>query len=497
MKWPSLLFIDGKWRQPQQGRTMPVVNPATEERFHSVSLATAEDVDAAVLSAKNALQGGKGGWAGSSGKERAELLREIAGKMEEAKERMARTESLDCGKPLKEARADVDDAVKCIQYYATLAEKLDEEQDANIPVPDSDFTTTIRKEPVGVVAAITPFNFPLLMAVQKMAPALAAGCTIVIKPSELTSLSTLLLAEIIQQTKLPEGVVNVLTGDGPTTGAPLVNHPDVDKVSFTGSLRTGSSIMSAAAADIKKVSLELGGKSPMLVFDDVQDIDAVVEWIMFGIFWNQGQVCSATSRVMVQEGIADELIERLIEKTKVINIGDPLTTPNPCMGPLISETQYKKVLNYVEEAKRGSNARLIAGGERPPHLQNGYFLQPTIFRDVDTSSKLWKEEIFGPVLCVRTFKDEQEAIAEANNTEYGLGAAVMSADNDRCKRVVRAFKAGVVWVNCSQPVFFEAPWGGMKRSGLGRELGPWGLDAFLEVKQVTTWKGQQWGWYAS
>jgi betaine-aldehyde dehydrogenase len=488
------LYINGAWVTPVKGGTFPVVNPATGEVFHNAPLATAEDIDLAVKAARQAFDNDEeGSWRRTTGKQRAVYLRAIANKILELKLPLARLESLDCGKPLKESTNDMGDCATYFEYYAGLAEKLDNEQETPVEVPDPDFTTVVRKEPVGVVAAITPWNYPLLMATQKVAPALAAGCTVILKPSELSPLTALELAAIAHGVGLPPGVFNVITGDGPNTGAPLSQHPGVDKVSFTGSVPTGSRIMATAAADIKKVSLELGGKSPMIVFDDV-DIDTACEWIMFGIFWNQGQVCSATSRVLLQETIAERVIGRLKEAVGVINVGDPLTTHDPAMGPIISQAQYEKIINYIRDAKEGG-ATLVTGGERPEGLERGYFLKPTIFANVDKSSRIWREEIFGPVLSIRTFKDEREAVEEANDTTYGLGAAVLSSDPQRCARVARAFRAGVVWVNCSQPAFVQAPWGGMKRSGLGRELGPWGLDAFLELKQICSYKGKHWGWY--
>jgi betaine-aldehyde dehydrogenase len=333
------------------------------------------------------------------------------------------------------------------------------------------------------------------MATQKVAAALAAGCTVILKPSELSPLTALELAAIAHRAGLPRGVLNVLTGDGLHTGAPLVAHAGVDKVSFTGSAATGSRILSVAAPDIKKVSLELGGKSAMLVFDDAE-VDAAVEWIMFGIFFNQGQVCSATSRLLVQEGIADELVHRLQTQVQKIRLGDPLSCEGPCMGPLISQVQQAKVLNYIQAGLR-DGAVLVTGGGRPKDLDHGFYVEPTIFRQVPRESSLWREEIFGPVLAIRTFVTEDEAVREANDTMYGLAAAVLSRDPQRCKRVARAFRAGVVWVNCSQPAFVQAPWGGMKKSGIGRELGPWGLDTFLEIKQVCSWEGLRWGWFDS
>jgi betaine-aldehyde dehydrogenase len=332
----------------------------------------------------------------------------------------------------------------------------------------------------------------LLMAAWKVAPAIAAGCAVVLKPSEYTPLSALELARIAQAAGLPDGVLNVVTGLGRDTGAVLARHPGVRKLAFTGSVPTGISVASAAAQDVKSVSLELGGKSPIVIFDDA-DIAQAVEWVMFGIFWNQGQVCSATSRLIVESTIAPRLIDRLAEEAKKITIGDGMAE-GTLLGPLVSAQQYEKVTGYIEAGKR--EAQLVTGGGRPAHLNTGYFLEPTIFAGVPATARIWTEEIFGPVLAVTTFRSEAEAVALANDSEFGLAAAVMSADLVRAERVADAFEAGVCWINCSQPNFLEPPWGGMKKSGVGRELGLWGLNNFLEVKQITTYKSKDpWGWY--
>jgi len=354
----------------------------------------------------------------------------------------------------------------------------------------------VRYEPIGVAALIIPWNYPMLMAAWKVAPALAAGCSVVLKPSELTPITALELAVIIEQCGVPAGVFNVVTGYGHDAGDALARHPLVDKVAFTGSAATGSKIMAACAADIKKVTLELGGKSPIVVFDDV-DIAKAVEWVMFGIFWTNGQICSATSRLILQDTIADKFLLKLKEETDKMTIGDPLT--NPSIGPLVSQGQYERVLGFIDRALK-AGVKVLTGGGRPAHLKDdkGYYVSPTILTNVSTDSEIWSEEVFGPVLVVHTFHTEQEAIVLANMTKYGLGGAVLSNDESRCKRLVRAVRAGVIWVNCSQPCFCQGPWGGFKRSGVGRELGPWGMDNYLEVKQVTTYVAPvKWGWYSS
>lgn len=343
------------------------------------------------------------------------------------------------------------------------------------------------------MAAIVPWNYPLLMASWKVAPALAAGCTIVLKPSELTPLTALELGAIADEVELPPGVLNVISGTGIEAGQPLCVHPDVDKLAFTGSVTTGIKVMSAAARDIKKVTLELGGKSPFLIFDD-SDLERAVEWIMFGSFWNQGQVCSATSRVLVQEGVYDRLLRRLVFEAQRIKIGPGLEEGTQ-VGPLVSKGQFDKVLSAIAMA-HSEGAVLAVGGEAVAELAPGYFIKPTILTDVPLHSQAWREEIFGPVVCVRAFKDEAEAVRLANDSRFGLAAAVMSADYVRAERVAAALRAGVVWINCSQPTFTQAPWGGYKQSGIGRELGHWGLNNYLETKQITRFSSDKpWGWY--
>jgi betaine-aldehyde dehydrogenase len=483
------LYINGSWVDSKSGSTFAVLNPANEEIIGFVPSGNAEDIDDAVNAAESAFFS----WRSTTGAERADLLQKIGERITERRDELARLEVLDNGKPLPEAHWDIDDTAGCFFFYADLARELDGKQNQRLALPDDRFETTLRHEPLGVVGQIIPWNYPLLMASWKVAPALAAGCTSVLKPSELTPLTALALAEIAHEVGLPPGVLNVVTGFGANAGAPLAAHPKVRKLAFTGSVPTGSKIMLAAAQDIKNISLELGGKSPFVVFADA-DIEAAVEWILFGIFWNQGQVCSATSRLLVEESIAPKLLARLVEEARKISIGDGLSEKT-LLGPLVSEGQYQKVMRYIEQG-RAEGAKLLTGGARPKHLPRGYFLEPTIFSDVPKHSTIWKEEIFGPVLCVRTFSTEQEAIIESNDSEFGLAAAVMSNDLERCARVANAFEAGIVWINCSQPTFTQAPWGGVKKSGIGRELGQWGLDNYLEVKQITRYTTDKpWAWY--
>ncbi|MBK5565448.1 aldehyde dehydrogenase family protein [Ensifer sp. SSB1] len=477
----SELYIDGKWRPSSDGRTFDVVNPATEEVIHRIAAATAEDVDVAVKAARRAFD--RDGWPKLSGAQRARYLRAIAEGIRARQAEIARLEVIDNGKPLPEADWDVADAAGCFDFYAGLAEQLDNSPEEPIALPDARFTSKAVKEPIGVAGAIIPWNYPLLMAAWKVAPALAAGCTVVLKPAEVTSLTALELAAIADDVGLPAGVLNVVTGAGSVAGQAIIDHRQVDKLAFTGS----------GARDIKRISLDLGGKSPFVVFDDA-DIDEAVEWIMFGIFWNQGQVCSATSRVLIHDGIYDRLIARLVEETKKISIGNGLED-GVLLGPLVSKRQHQQVVAAIEAAK-AAGATVACGGKRPEGFETGYYLEPTVLTDVPLESDAWREEIFGPVVSIRSFSTEEEAIELANDSRFGLAAAVMSRDDRRAERVAAAFRAGIVWINCSQPTFTEAPWGGYKESGIGRELGRWGLDNYLETKQITRFAtGEKWGWY--
>lgn len=485
------LFIDGSWVSPAKGGTFEVIDPATEQVVHRAPAGTAEDINAAVQAARRAFDTGP--WPRLSGKERAKILRRISEILLERKHALARLEVIDNGKPMPEAVWDMEDTAGCFAFYAGLAEELDAHPEEAIALAEPRFSSRVVREPVGVAGAIIPWNYPLLMASWKVAPALAAGCTMVLKPSELTPLTALELGAIVAEAGLPAGVLNIVTGLGPQAGQPLSEHPGVDKLAFTGSVPTGAKIMAAAARDIKNVSLELGGKSPFVVFAD-SDIEKAVEWIMFGIFWNQGQVCSATSRVLIEESLYPALMERLVAEAAKIRIGNGLAD-GTLLGPLVSKGQYDKVLAAIERG-RAEGATIAGGGRRPAGLNTGYFLEPTILTDMAEDNFVWTEEIFGPVVCVKTFKDEADAIRMANDSRFGLAAAVMSRDKARCERVARALRAGIVWINCSQPTFTEAPWGGYKQSGIGRELGRWGLSNYLEVKQITSFDSDEpWGWY--
>lgn len=476
---PTQLYIDGRWQDAASGQVLAVIDPCTEEQLAQVAAGGAADVDAAVCAAARAFKT----WRATSGSERAAYLRAIAHGVEQQKDFLARLQSQNNGKPLSESQIDVGDVVATFAYYADLAGQLDAQQDAPVAIPSAEFQAKLRREPCGVVGLIVPWNFPMVTTAWKLAPALAAGCTVVLKPSEVTPLPELALAAIIAATGLPAGVLNVVTGSGQAVGAALVAHPKLSKISFTGSNAVGSIVMKTAAEEIKGVSLELGGKSTILVFDDA-DLDLAVSLVMGGIFFNAGQMCSATSRLLVAESMAAELLARLKQACEALVVGDPFAAGTQ-MGPLVNRAQYERVLSYIERGI-ADGAQLVTGGGRAEGCQRGYFVAPTIFSDVPPHSVLWREEIFGPVLCVRSFAGEQEAIALANDSEYGLVATVVCGDAGRAARVAAELEAGVVWVNAPQVIFPQTSWGGMKKSSIGRELGPWGMAAFQEIKHVVT-----------
>jgi len=471
------LHIDGCWCDSEGGGRLPVVNPSTEEVIAEVQAGSAADVERAVQAAARALRD----WKNTTGTARAAYLRAIARGVEARREELAALQSLNNGKPLAEAEIDIADVVATFGYYAELAAQLDETGETEVAIPSADHRAVIRREPAGVVALIVPWNFPMVTTAWKLAPALAAGCTVVLKPSELTPLPELRLAAIVAEAGLPAGVFNVVCGTGAEVGASLAAHPRVAKVSFTGSTAVGTQVMKTAAETIKGVSLELGGKSSIIVFADA-DLDLAVELVAGGAFFNAGQMCSATSRVLVERTIADALIARLAECATQTIVGDPFS-PDVRMGPLTSRAQYERVQRFIAQGQR-DGARLLTGGEVP--AGPGYFVTPALFVDVPADSVIWREEIFGPVLCVRGFDDEQEAIEAANDTDFGLVATVVTGDAVRGKRVADALAAGVVWINTPQLIFPQTSWGGYKQSSIGRELGPFGLAAFQEIKQVVT-----------
>ncbi|KAK3265520.1 Betaine aldehyde dehydrogenase 2 [Cymbomonas tetramitiformis] len=489
----SELYYGGKWSVPRSGGNLAVVNPHDEQVIGHIPAGDASDVDLAVAAARSSFE--NGAWSKISGEERSKVLLAIAEKIKDkaVKERLSILETLDSGKPFGESEWDMDDVAGCFEYYAGLA--ASSAAKTEVEVPDDTFKGCVKKEPLGVVALITPWNYPMLMATWKVAPALAAGCSVVLKPSEHASFTCLELAQIAHDAGLPPGVLNVITGTGVDAGAPLAEHPGIDKVAFTGSLATGRAVMTAAAKDVKACSLELGGKSPLIVFEDAE-IPKAVEWAMFGAFWTNGQICSATSRLLIQESIAPKFLAMLKEMAEKVNVCNPLQAD--CrLGPIVTAAQYHKVLAMVNIAKE-QGAKLLTGGGRPAGLASGYYIQPTVFTDVTTSMSIWKEEVFGPVLAVKTFATEEEAIALANDTQYGLAAAVISADEARLQSCTDALRCGIVWVNCSQPCFCQLPWGGLKRSGFGRDLGEGAIANYQNIKQVCTYtSSDQFGWYPS
>lgn len=485
------LYFDGVFVAPLAGDSFDAINPATQSAIAKVAAGEAADVNLAVRAARRAFDDGP--WPQWPAKKRAAALRRIAKGITAKSPLIAAAETRDNGKPIPEAEWDVGDAAFVFKYYADLAEAHEAEGAKKVDVGDDLVTSTISSEPLGVVGAITPLNFPLLMAVWKIAPALAAGCTTVLKPSEFCSVSCSILAEIIDAAGLPAGVFNLITGTGSGAGAPLTDHPLVDKLAFTGSTVTGRKVMTAAADGIRNVSLELGGKSPFIVFADC-DIDKAVEWILFGVFWNKGEVCSATSRVLVESHLYPALLARMTEATEAITIG-PGDAPGVKLGPVVSKTQYDKVMAAIEAGK-ATDARLVTGGGRPKGMDLGYYIAPTIFADVPVDAAIWRDEIFGPVVCINSFETEEEALRLANDSPFGLAGAVMSDDLERCERVASKLRAGIIWINCSQPTFTQVPWGGYKFSGIGRELGTAGFMGFRETKQITRYdNSQSWGWY--
>lgn len=469
------LYIDGQWSAGDEH--LRVINPATEALLTTVKGGDQRAVDQAVTAASAAFAQ----WSKTTGAERGAVLRKIAHGVQAHRERLMYLQSSNNGKPQFEAGIDVDDVIATFEYYAGLAEALDAGQDRTVELPSEDFAARVRREACGVVGLIVPWNFPMVTTAWKLAPALAAGCCVVLKPSEVTPLPELELAAIIAESGLPNGVFNLVCGTGLAVGAPLSADPRVAKISFTGSNAVGVQVMQRAAETVKGVSLELGGKSSLLVLADA-DLELAVELAIGGGFFNAGQMCSATSRVLVADELADEFLLRLTARAEAIRVADPFD-PEVEMGALVNQAQYQRVLGHIDRGL-SAGARLVCGGDRPADLPHGYFLRPTIFTEVPLDSALWCEEIFGPVLCVRSFATEQEAIELANDSPFGLVASVVSRDAVTAERVANALQAGLVWINAPQVIFPQTAWGGYKQSSIGRELGPWGLQAFQEIKHV-------------
>jgi aldehyde dehydrogenase (NAD+) len=467
------LLIDGQRVAAISGRTFDTLNPATGEVLAKVAEAGAEDVDAAVRSSRAAFEGP---WSHMKASERGALLLRLADLFRRDEYELVRLESLDSGKPVSAIRRqDLPAVLDTLTYYAGMADKINGQV---IPARPDALTYTVR-EPLGVVGAIIPWNFPLMIGMWKIAPALACGCTVVLKPAEVTPLTALKIGELALEAGFPAGVLNVVPGFGKVAGQALVDHPDVDKVTFTGSPVVGRQILQGAAGNLKRVTLELGGKSANIVFPDA-DIDAAVKAAGSGIFFNTGQVCSAGSRIIVHESIYDEVVERLAARAKSIRIGDPLET-STAMGPVVSDVQMKRVLNYIDIG-RNEGASVVTGGTRRGDA--GYFIEPTVFAGVRHEMRISQEEIFGPVAAVIPFKDDEDAIRTANGTVYSLAAGVWTGDIGRAHRFTRRLKAGTVWVNTYGPTDIRLPWGGARDSGFGREHGDAAIDNFTEPKAI-------------
>jgi phenylacetaldehyde dehydrogenase len=476
---PRKMFINNQWVEAASGKTFPVYNPATGEVLAKVAEGDREDIDRAVKAARKAFDGGA--WPNMTASERGRLIWKLGDLLEQHAEEFSQLESLDNGKPLSVARAaDIPLAIDLFRYMAGWATKI---EGNTIPVSlktkRNDFFAYTRREAVGVVGQIIPWNFPLLMAAWKLGPALTTGCTVVLKPAEQTPLTALLLAELIAEAGFPEGVVNVVPGYGETAGAALAAHPEVDKIAFTGSTEVGKLILQAAAGNLKKVTLELGGKSPNIVFDDA-DVKPTIAGAANAIFFNQGQVCSAGSRLYIEKDMFDRVIEGVAEQAKKIKVG-PGMEADTTMGPLVSEEQLKRVTSYLEAGLNEGAEALVGGKKRDG---KGYFVDPTVMVKTNPNMRVVREEIFGPVVVASPFSDIDEIVAEANNTEYGLAAGVWTKDISKAHRVAHKLRAGTVWINCYNAFDAALPFGGYKQSGWGREMGHEVLNLYTEVKSV-------------
>jgi aldehyde dehydrogenase (NAD+) len=468
-------FIGGKWVPSASGKTFDTIHPATEEVICQVAEGDKADIDAAVDAAREAFDNGP--WHSMDARDRGALIYKLAELIEQEAEELAALETLDNGKPINDSRAaDIPLVIDTLKYYAGWADKI---EGKTIPIRGDYFCYT-RREPVGVVGQIIPWNFPALMTAWKWGPALAAGCTIVMKPAEQTPLTCLRMARLAQKAGIPDGVINVVAGYGPTAGAALVEHPGVDKIAFTGEGTTARIIQKAAAASMKRLTFELGGKSPNVIFADA-DLDAAIQGAHFALYFNQGQCCCAGSRLYVEQKVYDEVVDRIAEKNKSTKIGDPFD-PETQQGPQVDQAQFDKILKYVDYGKQ-DGAKCVTGGKR--HGSKGYFVEPTLFANVTDDMRIAREEIFGPVMSALKFKNADEIIKRSNDTNFGLAAAVWTRDVAKAHRYAKEVLAGTVWVNCYDVFDAAAPFGGFKQSGFGRELGEAGIDNYTESKTVT------------
>ena len=467
------MYIDGRWTDAASGETYDVVDPASEEVIARVPRGGVADAEQAVRAAREAFDNGP--WPKMKAMERAEILTRAAALLRERAEDFARLESMQMGKLLEESRVDMLDTAHTFELYAGMVQ---DQHGETLEVPGETMSMVVR-EPVGVTVGITPWNYPMLMAAWKAGPSLAAGNVMILKPATVSPLTNLELARVFEEAGLPKGVFQVVTGPGGEIGDYLAGHQDVDMVAFTGSVEVGKSIMRRAAENVKKIGLELGGKSPNIVFADA-DFEAAIDGALIGIFAGTGEVCSAGSRLLVERSIHDRFVGELVSRAMAIKVGDPLDAESE-MGPLVSRQQLDTVEKYVAIGQE-EGATLATGGHRLSG--GGFYYEPTIFVNVDNSMRIAQEEIFGPVLVVIPFDSEEEAIRIANDTIYGLAGAVWTKDVTRAMRVIKAMRAGITWVNTYHPTYSEAPWGGYKQSGIGRELGSYGLDEYTEVKQI-------------
>lgn len=484
------MYINGTWTNATEGKTRDIINPFNQEVIATASEGTRSDSEKAIAAARKAFD--EGSWANTPASERGEMVRLVGQKIKDNREELAHLETLDTGKTLEESLGDMDDIANVFFYFAGLADK-DGGEVIESPIPDS--TSKIVREPIGVCTQITPWNYPLLQAAWKLAPALAAGNTLVIKPSEITPLTTAKVFELFEEAGFPAGVVNLVLGTGAEVGALLSESNDVDLVSFTGGIETGKTIMQAASGNVKKIALELGGKNPNIVFADA-DFETAVDQALNAVFFHAGQVCSAGSRLLVEESIHDAFVEKLVERAARIKLGNGFDEATES-GPLISAEHREKVERYIQVGL-DEGATLAVGGKRPEQdeLKEGFFLEPTIFTNCKNDMRIVQEEVFGPVLTVETFTTADEAITKANDTIYGLAGAVFSTDIDKAEMVAAKLRMGTVWINDFHPYFAQAPWGGYKQSGFGRELGKIGLEEYTEVKHIFRNKNPQpVGWF--